>query len=543
VLKLNSNGAYQWHTFYGSGAHDYGNGIATDSSGNVYVVGTSYGVWNGPTGQTPLNAYTGSGPSNGEIFILKLNASGTYQWHTFYGSTNHDDGRGIAVDAGGNVYVTGWSYSTWGSPLHDKTSNNDDIVVLKLNNNGVYQWHTFYGSANTDNTKGITADSAGNIYVTGDSNATWGSPLNAYSGNSDIFILKMSVDGAYIWNTFYGSTGNDNSRSIVADRNGGIYVSGLSNSTWGSPVNPFNYNSDVFALKMYDTSRESLYSIIQNCLPYSTDAVCNPGSPYEAINQDTVFRTPIRYTMIDGEMIISPWYDGDWQNLITNSEDTGFNTVHKVDKGILLASDKFEVISYVDEYSPICGTRNEKSYFFTYTTRSNSAGYAVTIDRWIDYVKAISIYYGRPIDTLTIFSHATAGDVQMSEAFHLTEQTAPIFSRLKNENILAPNASILIFACEAGKGEIGQRFVQALADATCATVYANTEFTGNYQPNISDWDLDVVKYPTSCSLYGDVAPIDGDVDGSDLAAWIAAGAPVGMDVPAFAANFGKSTGQ
>jgi hypothetical protein len=306
----------------------------------------------------------------------------------------------------------------------------------------------------------------------------------------------------------------------------------------------------------YDASRESLYSTIQNCIADpSSSGYCNLGGNYEPLNSTTVFRTP-RHTIIDSEIIISPWYDGDWQNQITNSLDTGFNTVHK---GTPLSTDKFEVIGYVDEVpAPVCGTQNNKSYFFTYTTRNTTANYAVTVDRWIDYLKAITLDYGRRIDTLTIFAHGSPGRVEMSGAYHLTELTAPLLSRLKTENILAPNATILLFACEAGQGETGGNFAQTLANVTGATVYANSQFTGDPEvPNFweriydfftgqsgssSDWILDVVKYPI-VELYGDVAPVDGDVDGSDLAVWIAAGAPTGMDVPAFAASFGRTAGK
>ena len=75
---------YQWHTFYGSG-NDIAYGIAVDGSGNVYVTGYSDDTWNGPSGQSPLNAYNGGG-SGINIFVLKLNSSGAYQWHTFYGA-------------------------------------------------------------------------------------------------------------------------------------------------------------------------------------------------------------------------------------------------------------------------------------------------------------------------------------------------------------------------------------------------------------------------------------------------------------------------
>ena len=104
MLKLNSSGAYQWHTFYGSSSDDDGGyGIAVDGSGNVYVTGDSDATWNGPAGQNPLHAYSGSY----DIFVLKLDSSGAYQWHTFYGSSSWDYGFGIAVDGSGNVYVTG----------------------------------------------------------------------------------------------------------------------------------------------------------------------------------------------------------------------------------------------------------------------------------------------------------------------------------------------------------------------------------------------------------------------------------------------------
>jgi hypothetical protein len=160
VLKLNSSGDYQWHTFYGSDGSEEATDIAVDGSGNVYVTGWSTASWNGPTGQSPLNAF-----STWDIFVLKLNSSGDYQWHTFYGSDSGDQAYSVAVDGSGTVYVTGYSETTWNgpasqSPLH-AYSDLWDLFVVKLNSSGAYQWHTFYGSIENDEAHGIALDGSG----------------------------------------------------------------------------------------------------------------------------------------------------------------------------------------------------------------------------------------------------------------------------------------------------------------------------------------------------------------------------------------------
>jgi hypothetical protein len=166
---------------------------------------------------------------------LKLNSSGAYQWHTFYGSSVSDYARAISVDSSGNVYITGYSAATWGSPLH-AYSGGYDIFVLKLDSSGAYQWNTFYGSSYTDYTEGISVDSSGNVYITGYSYATWGSPLHAHSGASDIFVLKLNSSGAFQWHTFYGSSDYDYAEGISVDSSGNVYITGYSYATWGSPL-------------------------------------------------------------------------------------------------------------------------------------------------------------------------------------------------------------------------------------------------------------------------------------------------------------------
>ena len=296
VLKLDSAGAYQWHTFFGSGTWDSGHGITADSSGNIYVTGWSNDAWDGQAGQAPLNPFS----SANESFILKLNSSGAYQWHTFYGSATY--GQSITFDGSANIFVTGHTYSSWDGPgsclttgippcpLNDY-SGGADAFILKLNGSGAYKWHTFFGSNNRDLGNGIALDGGGNIYVTGTSSATWNGgpdacttgtppcPLNAYTGASDdIFVLKLSSDGIYRWHTFYQSYYvDDKGQSIALDRNGYIYTTGVTKTSWNGPSGELPLHdyggggkNNIFVLKLAPTACPENAVTIEGTSYYNT---------------------------------------------------------------------------------------------------------------------------------------------------------------------------------------------------------------------------------------------------------------------------------
>ena len=266
VVKLNSAGAYQWHAFYGPAE---GTAAAVDSAGDVYLTGGS-AAWNGPGDTPPLNAHTGNSIN---IVVIKLNSAGAYQWHTFYGTIVDSRGFGIAIGRAGDIYVAGYSGAGWNGPGDTPPLNpyqgdgHSSIVVIKLNNAGAYQWHTFYGPATLNDAlaRGIAADSAGSVYVTGYSDATWNGPgdtppLNAFTGNEDIFILNLDSAGAYQWHTFYGPADNSAQGSGIAyDPAGNVYAAGSSYATWNGPggippLNPFAGGYlDIPVVKMHST--------------------------------------------------------------------------------------------------------------------------------------------------------------------------------------------------------------------------------------------------------------------------------------------------
>ena len=250
--------------------------------------------------------------------------------------------------------------------------------------------------------------------------------------------------------------------------------------------------------------RESIYSIIQNSIddPNYTYTIWNP-LPNQVIKPQTTAWirenhsiTNRPFGFINGEQIITPWLDSAWGNNI--SSDNSFNTVFA---GTPTTSDKFEVISFIDQFAPFCGTTNDKSYFFTYDTKQDSNGDAVSFDEWVDYLKEIAASYGRPIDTLTIFAHGSSASVRMSDAFNIENnlETQEAIVRLKNENILSNDATILLFSCDVAKDVAGKELIQNLANWSGAVVYASSNKTGPYVLDgtfvSQDWDLDVVRQP------------------------------------------------
>lgn len=202
----------------------------------------------------------------------------------------------------------------------------------------------------------------------------------------------------------------------------------------------------------------------------------------------------------DQSHLITPWLDASWSNRLPSNTDDSFNTVYMTPIGS--TGDKFEVISCIDEYIvPWMGTYNTNCYFFTYDGLNGDNGTAVTLNEWVDYVKATSLYYGEKIKKLTIIAHGDPGVVYMSDNFELSSNldTESIEKIKELRTALADDAVILLFSCYTGRDDVGKQFVQNLADWTHATVYANTQLTGHLVKRLGmvtkDWELDVIRNP------------------------------------------------
>jgi hypothetical protein len=261
IMKLDPHGNYQWHTFYGASDGDGAKGIAVDPDGNVYVTGFSIIAWNGPQDELPRHAFD----NYWNLFVLKLDSQGAYQWHTFYGYDDTNMGCGIALDGLGGVYAAGQSYTAWlgdggAPPLHAFTPGSYELTVLKLDTDGAYQWHTFYGSEGIDVAWEAVTDASGNVYLAGSSSGSWNGagdvpPLHDFTGNMDMVVMKLTASGAYAWHTYWGGADWEDALDLDLDSDGNIYVTGAGGAFLGdgdtAPLHAFSGgDADVIVMKL-----------------------------------------------------------------------------------------------------------------------------------------------------------------------------------------------------------------------------------------------------------------------------------------------------
>jgi len=268
VVKLSAGGEHVWSTYLGGDLNDAGSGIAVDSSGNVYVTGTT-----SATGGSDSPGWTSGGfdttlDGNWDAFVAKLGTGGTHIWSTFLGGIGWEWGYGIAVDSSGNVYVTGSTDSYgWASGGFDTHLDGTDAFVAKISADGTdLLWSTYVGGVDTDGGSGIAVDSSGNVYVTGTTyvapghqvpNWTSGGFGTTYNGgSSDAFVAKLSSSGSYFWSTYLGGGDADGGNGIAVSSSGNVYVTGNTRSVgWTSEGFDTTYNGgdgsgDAFVVKL-----------------------------------------------------------------------------------------------------------------------------------------------------------------------------------------------------------------------------------------------------------------------------------------------------
>lgn len=247
VARVNAAGtALEYAGYIGGSSSEQGHGIAVDDEGHAYLAGETHSDSSGfPLKVGPdLTANGGS-----EAFVAKLAADGsTFLYSGFFGGAAADEAHDIAVDQGGNAYITGLTHSaeSQGFPVRkgpDLTHNgNTDAYVAKIRAGGVeHEYAGYLGGSGEDVARAIAVDSSGRAYLTGwtysDQNTfpvSIGPDLTFNSPDTmdDAFIARVKSDGSGLeYAGYIGGAATDTGQDLALDSAGNVYVTGRTESS------------------------------------------------------------------------------------------------------------------------------------------------------------------------------------------------------------------------------------------------------------------------------------------------------------------------
>ena len=258
IVKFGPTAQIQYSTYLGGGS-DAGFAIAVDITGAVYVAGQT-GSMSFPTTAGTIQRSYQSGIS--DCFVSKLSATGnSLLYSTYLGGSLLDLCTGIAIDAFGDAYVTGTTYST-NFPIQMALQSNlmgaASAFVSEINPIGsALVYSTYLGGSVVDNGSAIAVDLFGSAYIAGDTGSpdfptTAGAAQRVLAGLYNAFVAKLTPGGSGLtYSTFLGGSGSDGATAIAIDSSGQALVGGFTTSPnfpVASAIQPaFQLVRDAFA--------------------------------------------------------------------------------------------------------------------------------------------------------------------------------------------------------------------------------------------------------------------------------------------------------
>ncbi len=241
------------------GGNDEGLSISIDDSNNTYTTGYFSGSIT--FGNTTLSTIGIS-----DVFVVKTNSLGVYQWAEKGGDQGEDRGLAIKTDANGNSYVTGYYFgkATFGSKILN-SAGIQDVFVVKYDRHGNVKWAVSGGGSGADIGNAITLDNKGNVLITGQfmDTAKFGTyTLTAVRNNINVFTAKLdSSNGNFLWAKSGTGPHTDRGIGVACDPAGNVYVTGqfTDTVTFDNIHNAAFYNA-IFIVKYNSAGNEQWFT-------------------------------------------------------------------------------------------------------------------------------------------------------------------------------------------------------------------------------------------------------------------------------------------
>lgn len=259
IAQFNSNGVLTWSTYFSGSLSDRMKKIGVMPNNDMVVCGT--------TNSTDFVTFN---PGNGAYFqpvmagnydglIARFSSTGVMNWSTYWGNSNFDTFESLAIDAQGNLFITGTVYSGNVYPLtspgngayQQNFSSAIDAFVMRFSPQGAINWFTYFGGSMAELGSEITVSPTGEIAIMGITSSTdlpvvspaqfndFYQPVNG-GGNNDIFLARFSPTCALQWCTYLGGINAESEMNLLFDNQTNLLVTGVTNSPGFPYVNPGN---------------------------------------------------------------------------------------------------------------------------------------------------------------------------------------------------------------------------------------------------------------------------------------------------------------
>ncbi|MEP7171791.1 MAG: hypothetical protein ABI855_20625, partial [Bacteroidota bacterium] len=251
VSMASVSDAQYWIQAGGGATIDEGMDIASDGFNNTYTTGYFTSV-------LTMDNFSLSSAGFQDIFLIKTNSNGYISWLKRAGGINIDKALAINSDINGNILITGLFYGTAEFDGQFITSSGQqDIFIAKYDSAGTLQWVKRAGGASADAGNAVTFDNSGNVIVTGEfsGSCTFGTTtLTSFNGTLDVFTAKYDSNGNFLWVKKGSAKYTDRGTDVSADSIGNIYVSGMFSDTITFDAQHTNSMYNAMFLIKYDAA-------------------------------------------------------------------------------------------------------------------------------------------------------------------------------------------------------------------------------------------------------------------------------------------------